>query len=62
MRRVASRGDDRRRGLIRRREAIEKQEVRCHTSEQAYRDKECAEEDCGPVVNKTILAGRAGGV
>jgi hypothetical protein len=58
---VVSRGDNRRRELIKRCEALKKQEVRCHDSEHAYRDTEWEErvkEDCGPGVYKTVLTGR----
>ncbi len=55
------RDGNRRRKLTRRCEAVKKQEARCHASEHAYRDKECAEEDCGPVVYKTLWAERGGG-
>lgn len=55
---MVNRDDNRRRGLNRRHEAAKKQEARCHASEHAYRDKEWAEEDCGPVVYKRVLDGR----
>ncbi len=52
------RDGNRRRRLTRRCEAVKKQEARCHASEHAYRNKEWAEEDCGPVVYKRVLDGR----
>jgi hypothetical protein len=59
---VVSRSGTRRRGLSRQRAAAEKQEARLHGSEHAYRDKERAEEDCGPVVYKTFLGGMGRGL
>jgi hypothetical protein len=58
---VARRSGNRRTERSRQREAVEKQEAQWHVSEHAYRDKEWAEEDCGPVVYKTFWAEGGGG-
>jgi hypothetical protein len=58
---VASRRDDRRRGLNRQREAVEKQDVRWYVLEHNLPGNERAEEDCGPVVYKTFWAEGGGG-
>jgi hypothetical protein len=58
---VSSRSANRRKGLSRQREAVEKQEARWRASEHAYRGQERTEENRGPVVYTTFLAGRGTG-
>jgi hypothetical protein len=58
---VVSRSGNRRTERSRQREAVEKQEARWRASEHAYRDKERTEENRGPVVYTTFLAGRGRG-
>jgi hypothetical protein len=62
---VASRRGNRRKGLSRQREVVEKQETRWRTSEHTYRDKEQeerTEEDRSPLVYTTSLAGGGRGL